>query len=30
VLTSDRGFDGISGLERIDPLDVEAVAALGE
>jgi uncharacterized protein len=29
VLTSDRGFDGISGLERIDPLDTEAVAALG-
>jgi uncharacterized protein len=29
VLTSDRGFDGIPGLERIDPLDAEAVAALG-
>jgi predicted nucleic acid-binding protein len=29
VLTPDRAFDGISGLERIDPLDGDAVAALG-
>jgi predicted nucleic acid-binding protein len=29
VLTPDRGFDGISGLERVDPLDNDAVAALG-
>jgi predicted nucleic acid-binding protein len=29
ILTSDRHFDGIPGLERIDPLDAEAVAALG-
>jgi uncharacterized protein len=29
VLTTDRGFDGIPGLERIDPLDGDAVAALG-
>jgi uncharacterized protein len=29
VLTPDRGFDGIPGLQRIDPLDTDAVAALG-
>jgi uncharacterized protein len=29
ILTPDRGFDGIPGLERIDPLDADAVAALG-
>ena len=29
ILTPDRGFDGIPGLERIDPLDAAAVAALG-
>jgi predicted nucleic acid-binding protein len=30
ILTPDRGFDRIPGLERVDPLDSEAVAALGE
>jgi uncharacterized protein len=30
MLSPDRGFGGIPGLERIDPLDTEAVAALGE
>jgi uncharacterized protein len=29
ILTPDRRFDGISGLERIDPRDADAVAALG-
>ena len=29
ILSPDRGFDGIPGLERIDPLDAAAVAALG-
>jgi uncharacterized protein len=28
ILSPDRGFDGISGLERIDPADAEAVATL--
>jgi uncharacterized protein len=28
IVTPDRGFDGIPGLERIDPLDSAAVAAL--
>lgn len=28
ILSADRGFDGIHGLERIDPADVEAVASL--
>ena len=28
VLTPDRAYDGIPGLERIDPLDSGAVAAL--
>jgi uncharacterized protein len=29
ILTADRHFDGIPGLERVDPLDADAVAALG-
>lgn len=28
ILSPDKGFDGISGLERIDPADAEAVATL--
>jgi uncharacterized protein len=28
VLSADRGFDGIPGLERIDPADPAAVASL--
>jgi hypothetical protein len=28
ILTPDRDFDGIAGLERIDPADAEAVATL--
>jgi uncharacterized protein len=28
ILSPDRGFDGITGLQRVDPGDVEAVAAL--
>jgi predicted nucleic acid-binding protein len=28
VLTADRDFDGVSGIERIDPLDPLAVARL--
>jgi len=28
ILSPDRGFDGIPGLERIDPADASAVAAL--
>jgi predicted nucleic acid-binding protein len=28
ILSPDRGFDGIPGLERIDPADAKAVAAL--
>jgi uncharacterized protein len=28
ILSPDRGFDGIEGLERIDPADDEAVASL--
>ena len=28
ILSTDRGFDGIPGLERIDPADPDAVAAL--
>jgi predicted nucleic acid-binding protein len=28
ILSPDRGFDGIPGLERIDPADTEAVASL--
>jgi len=28
VLTADRGFDGIAGLRRVDPIDADAVASL--
>jgi uncharacterized protein len=28
ILSSDRGFDGIRGLERVDPADTAAVASL--
>jgi uncharacterized protein len=28
ILSTDRGFDGIAGLERIDPADAEAMATL--
>jgi predicted nucleic acid-binding protein len=28
ILSTDRGFDGIEGLERIDPADEEAVQSL--
>jgi predicted nucleic acid-binding protein len=28
VLSPDRGFDGIAGLDRIDPADTDAVATL--
>lgn len=28
ILSPDRGFEGISGLERIDPADTAAVASL--
>ncbi len=28
ILSPDRGFDGIPGLERIDPADATAVASL--
>lgn len=28
VLSTDRGFDGIPGLRRVDPADAEAVAAV--
>jgi predicted nucleic acid-binding protein len=28
ILSPDRGFDGIPGLERIDPADASAVATL--
>jgi len=28
ILSADRDFDGIPGLERIDPADAEAVASL--
>ena len=28
ILSPDRGFGGIAGLERIDPADAKAVAAL--
>jgi uncharacterized protein len=28
ILSPDRGFDGIPGLERVDPADTSAVAAL--
>jgi hypothetical protein len=29
ILSADRGFEGIDGLQRIDPADANAVAALG-
>lgn len=29
ILSADRDFDGLPGLERIDPADAVAVAALG-
>jgi predicted nucleic acid-binding protein len=28
ILSPDRGFDGIAGLERVDPADTNAVATL--
>ncbi len=28
ILSTDRGFDGIPGLRRVDPADAKAVAAL--
>lgn len=28
ILTTDRAFDGVDGLERIDPADEQAVATL--
>ena len=28
IVTADRGFDGIRGLRRVDPLDAEAVGRL--
>lgn len=28
IVTADRGFDGIAGLRRIDPLDDEALASI--
>lgn len=28
IVSSDRGFDGIAGLERIDPADAAALATL--
>jgi predicted nucleic acid-binding protein len=28
VLCPDRGFDDVPGLERVDPADLDAVAAL--
>lgn len=29
VVSPDRAFDGVPGIRRVDPLDVDAVAALG-
>lgn len=29
VVSADRAFDGVEGIERVDPLDARAVAALG-
>lgn len=29
ILTADRAFDGLPGLERVDPADARAVDALG-
>jgi predicted nucleic acid-binding protein len=28
IVTADRGFDGIPGLRRVDPLDADGVASL--
>lgn len=28
ILSPDQGFDGIPGLQRIDPVDAKAVASL--
>lgn len=28
VITADRGFDGIPGLRRVDPLDADAIEQL--
>ncbi|MGH3882768.1 MAG: type II toxin-antitoxin system VapC family toxin [Pseudonocardiaceae bacterium] len=28
IVTTDRAFDGLDGLRRVDPLDIEAVKAL--
>jgi len=28
ILSADRDFDGVSGVERVDPADTTAVAAL--
>lgn len=28
IVSSDRGFDALEGLRRVDPLDADAVAAL--
>lgn len=28
IVSADRGFDSVSGLRRVDPLDADAVAAL--
>lgn len=28
IVTADRGFDGVPGLRRVDPLDTRAVGAL--
>jgi len=28
VVTGDRGFDGVRGIRRVDPLDADAVSAL--
>ena len=28
IVTADRGFDGIAGLRRVDPLDDDAVASI--
>lgn len=28
IVTTDRAFDGLDGLRRVDPLDVDAVKAL--
>lgn len=29
IVSADRDFDGIAGIERIDPADADAVATLG-